>query len=81
MSVPQAKVVQNTANAVVRQSMWGKRADGQGVVVLLAAIGRALQGKAGSIDEYKDPKLGERSAAPLHSLPPRPWPLTVHSLL
>ena len=71
LSEPQAKVVQTFSNAVVGQSMWGKRADGAGIVILLATLGRSLRGKDIPIAQYKDPKLGDHSAAPLPAPLPR----------
>jgi len=71
LSEPQAKVVQTFSNAVVGQSMWGKRADGAGIVILLATLGRSLRGKDIPIAQYKDQKLGDHSAAPLPAPLPR----------
>ena len=50
----QLAVVWQFANGLVDNSMWGKRADGMGVVLLLGALGCALTGKAGPVEEYAD---------------------------
>ena len=67
LTEPQTNVVQTFSNAIVGQSMWGRRADGNGILILLGSLGRALAsaGKAVPVAQYKDPKLGDHSAAPL----------------